>query len=156
MFHTRRAACTSCTVPAVHRSRVYGLFVDAPLGDAARAVDFWAAALGVTPVRGEDDDPYTELPGAVRGLHLEVQAVDDSARYHLDIETDDVDAEARRLTGLGAAEVARHEGWVVLRAPGGHLFCVVPRQSDAKFFAANANTWKTAKAKPTPRQLIMK
>jgi hypothetical protein len=127
----------------VHRSRLYGFFVDSPLADAAKSVDFWAAALGATPVRGDEaDDPYTELRGAIRrGVTFEVQAVDDAQRYHLDIETDDVAAETERLIGLGASEVALHEGWVVLRAPGGHLFCVVPVQSEPDVFAADARTW---------------
>lgn len=128
----------------MHRSRVYGLFVDAPLAEAPAAVDFWAAALGVTPVRGGQDDPYTALPGATGGLVFEVQAVADAPRYHVDIETDDVPAEAERLSRLGATEVARHQGWRVLRAPGGHLLCVVPVQSEATAFAAQAREWPDA------------
>jgi hypothetical protein len=104
-------------------------------------VEFWAAALGARTVRGdEDDDPYVALQGAT-SFAFEVQAVDDTPRYHLDIETDDVAAETERLTRLGAVEVARHEGWVVLRAPGGHLFCVVPVQSEPEAFVADARTW---------------
>jgi predicted enzyme related to lactoylglutathione lyase len=134
-------AVWAASVHAVHRSRLYGLFVDAPVAEAARAVDFWSAALGVKAVHGEDDDPYTALPDAINGLVMEVQAVDDAPRHHVDIETDDVAAEVRRLTALGATEVAKREGWFVLRAPGGHLLCVVPVQSDPERFAANARTW---------------
>lgn len=125
----------------MHRSRLYGLFVDAPLAEAAGAVDFWAGAFGVTPARGAADDPYTVLPGVLDGLAVEVQAVDDAPRYHLDIETDDVPAEVRRLVTLGATEATRNDGWVVLRAPGGHLVCVVPVQSRPEFFAARATEW---------------
>lgn len=125
----------------MHRSRLYGLFVDAPVAEADDAVRFWATALGATAIPGRDDDPYTVLRGAIPGLAMEVQAVDDAPRYHLDIETDDVAAEVERLTGLGATEVLRHHGWVVLRAPGGHLLCVVPVQSDKKLFAAKATEW---------------
>ncbi len=125
----------------MHRSRLYGLFVDTPLDEADRAVGFWAAALGVTPIPGKDDDPYTVLPGVLDGLAMEVQAVDDAPRYHLDIETDDVPAEVRRLTALGATEATVHEHWTVLRAPGGHLVCVVPVQSDRDFFTTRATTW---------------
>ncbi|HZN74886.1 MAG TPA: VOC family protein [Micromonosporaceae bacterium] len=127
----------------MHKSRLYGIFVDVPVADASKAVDFWAGALGVTPVPGEDDDPYTVLPGAIDGLSMEVQAVADAPRYHLDIETDDVAAEVHRLTDLGASEVVRHESWVVLRALGGHLVCVVPVQSERDSFAAPARTWPT-------------
>jgi glyoxalase superfamily protein len=69
------------------------------------------------------------------------RAVDDVPRYHVDIETDDVGAETARLLALGATEVARHDGWLVLRAPGGHLCCVVPVQSDPDVFVAGARPW---------------
>jgi hypothetical protein len=60
-------------------------------------------------------------------------------RYHLDIETDDLDAETDRLVGLGAAEVNRWLDCRILRAPGGHLLCVIPRHSDD--FAQHARTF---------------
>ena len=36
---------------------------------------------------------------------IEVQTVDHPSRVHLDIETDDIEAEVRRLEGLGAKTV---------------------------------------------------
>ncbi len=45
---------------------------------------------------------------------------------HLDIETDDVEAEVTRLEGLGARVKARIRQHVVMQAPSGHAFCVVP------------------------------
>jgi hypothetical protein len=119
---------------------LYGIFVDTPHDQAKRAVEFWGAALGVTPVPGGVDDPFTDFPGATT-VAFEVQGVDDTPRYHLDIETDDVAAETARLMGLGATEEARPDGWVVLRAPGGHLVCVVAVQSSPEAFAAGARTW---------------
>jgi hypothetical protein len=127
----------------MHRSRFYGLFVYAPLQQAGDAVSFWAAALGVAPRQSEPEDGYTALLGATGSIGFEVQAVDDSHRYHIDIETDDVAAEVARLVGLGASVHERRAGWVVLRAPGGHLLCVVPVQSERAFFAANARTWES-------------
>jgi hypothetical protein len=70
-----------------------------------------------------------------------VQAVDDAPRFHVDIETDNVAAETVRLLAHGATEHVRHDGWGVLRAPGGHLLCVVPVQSDRALFDATARTW---------------
>ena len=122
----------------MHRYRVFGLFVDAPMAEAAESVAFWSAALHAEPQVEEGDDAYTRLDGALAGLVMEVQAVDDQPRYHIDIETDDVEAEALRLIRLGATVVARPTGWYVLRAPGGHLLCVVRVQSDPGFFAANS------------------
>jgi hypothetical protein len=46
---------------------------------------------------------------------------------HLDIEADDVEAEAQRLEALGAARVAAVHDWIVMQAPDGQRFCVVPR-----------------------------
>ena len=124
----------------MHRSRLYGIFVDVPLDQADRAVDFWSQALGATPVPPTDDDPFTPLKGATP-LAFEVQAVDDAPRYHVDIETDDIAAETARLLALGAIVDVQHESWVVLRAPGGQLVCVVAVQSSPEAFAAGAHAW---------------
>ena len=125
----------------MHRTRVFGFFIDAPLDAADAAVRFWSGVLG-TSTRSEPGDPFTGLVGALPGdIALEVQAVDDAPRYHLDIETDDVPAERTRLVGLGAEVVADNGSWHVLRAPGGHLLCVVPVQSDHAVFAEQARSW---------------
>jgi len=57
-----------------------------------------------------------------------LQKVEHASRVHLDIETDDIEAEVERLQALGAIEIARIQGWVVLEAPSGHRFCVVKPQ----------------------------
>jgi len=53
-----------------------------------------------------------------------------SAGIHFDIHTDDLDAEIKRLKGLGATMVndsfAHHPGqWVITADPAGKEFCVV-------------------------------
>lgn len=125
----------------MHRSRVSTLLIDTPVDDAPRAAAFWSAALGVEarPVPGEEQ--FTSLPDGVHGLVTAVQAVDDAPRYHLDVETDDVDAETSRLLALGAVEVGRWLDCRTLRAPGGHLLCVIPVHSDPDEFTARARTW---------------
>ncbi|MEU4557701.1 VOC family protein [Actinoplanes sp. NPDC023936] len=125
----------------MHRSRLFGIFIDTPLAEAAAAATFWSAALGsaAKPVPGEEE--FTALLGAFPGLAVDVQAVDDAPRYHVDIETDDVAAETARLVGLGAEVVVDNGGHRTLRAPGGHLLCVVPIQSEGDLFAREANTW---------------
>jgi glyoxalase superfamily protein len=125
----------------VHRSRVSVVLIDVPVAEAPAAAAFWSAALGVpaTPVPGEEQ--FTSLPGALPGLDLAVQAVDDQARYHIDIETDDVGAETSRLVGLGAAEIDRWLDCHILRAPGGHLLCVIPRHSDPALFEREARVF---------------
>jgi hypothetical protein len=59
---------------------------------------------------------------------------------HLDIETDDVGAEVARVVALGADVVEEREGYVILRDPGGSLFCVVPVQTGEEF-EKHAVTW---------------
>ncbi|MET9632155.1 VOC family protein [Lentzea sp. NPDC006480] len=125
----------------MHRSRLFGIFIDTPVAEAGAAANFWSAALGVParPVAGEEH--FTALDGAVPGLTVDVQAVDDAPRYHVDIETDDVAAEVSRLTALGAKPVSRWLDCHTLRAPGGHLLCVVPVHSDPETFQRLARTW---------------
>jgi glyoxalase superfamily protein len=124
----------------MHRSRLSTLLIDVPGDEARAAAAFWGAALGVpaTPVEGEEQ--YTSLAGALPHVDVAVQALESGdARYHLDIESDDVAAETARLVGLGAVEVG---GWLecrTLRVPGGLLICVIPVHS--KDFEKYAQTW---------------
>ena len=60
--------------------------------------------------------------------------------YHLDVETDDVEAEVARLEALGADWVEQIRTWWVMRDPAGLLFCVVRPQRDN--FPAGAATWE--------------
>ncbi|MCU7726247.1 glyoxalase/bleomycin resistance/dioxygenase family protein [Actinoplanes sp. KI2] len=123
----------------MHRSRLSTILIDVPEASAGEAAAFWSAALGVpaTPVPGEEQ--FTSLPGALPSLTLAVQAVDAEARYHVDLETDDVEAETARLLALGAVEINRWLECRILRAPGGHILCVIPRHSDD--FADHATIW---------------
>ncbi|NYD20889.1 VOC family protein [Kineococcus aurantiacus] len=125
----------------MHRSRFSTLLVDVPRAEAARAVGFWSAALG-TGAEPEPGQPqFVSLPGAFPGLVVAVQALEEGqARFHVDVETDDVAAETARLTALGAVEVSAWEGCRTLRAPGGHLLCVIPVHDPAGF-AQHATTW---------------
>ncbi|MFJ7996944.1 VOC family protein [Streptomyces sp. NPDC096310] len=125
----------------MHRSRVSTLLIDVPQEQASRAAEFWSAALG-TPARTvAGEEQFTVLHEALPGLVTAVQAVDDAPRYHLDIETDDIEAETARLLALGATEESTWLECRTLRAPGGHLVCVIPVHSEADFFAAHARTW---------------
>ena len=125
----------------MHRSRLYGLFIDTPTAEAAAAASFWSAALGVPAVIEPGEEQFTMLRGALPALDIGVQAVGDAPRYHVDIETDDHEAETARLTALGAVEINRWLDCHIMRAPGGHLLCVVPVHSDPELFAAQATVW---------------
>ena len=125
----------------MHRSRASAILIDVPEAEAARAVGFWSAALGASPRQVLAEPQFTVLHGAVPGLVAAVQAVDDAPRFHIDIETDDVQAETARLLALGATQVSQWLECRVLRAPGGHLLCVLPVHSDPEVFEADASTW---------------
>ncbi|MFI6462992.1 VOC family protein [Streptomyces sp. NPDC050538] len=126
----------------MHRSRVFALLIDTPAPETAAAAAFWSAALGAPaePVPGEEQ--FTTLHEAIPGLVTAVQSIDDpNPRFHIDIETDDVAAETARLLALGATQTARWLECRVLRAPGGHLLCVLPVHSTPEVFNTQARTW---------------
>jgi predicted enzyme related to lactoylglutathione lyase len=126
----------------MHRSRLGGLVIDCQTDDLEAASRFWGAALGLK-VRTSDrpeDRGYVVFERKPNDLDVEVQKVDHPSRVHLDIETDDVEAEVKRLEALGAKRIAAIRDWVVLEAPTGHRFCVVP--FERANFASEANVWK--------------
>jgi hypothetical protein len=125
----------------MHRSRLSALLIDVPTHLAKTSAAFWSAALGVQRSDAPGEPQFTTLHDAVLGLVSAVQSVDGEARYHLDVETDDVAAEVARLQGLGAVEESTWQGCHTLRVPGGHLLCVIPLHSDPETFAALAQTW---------------
>ena len=125
----------------MHRSQLAGFIIDCQTDDLDAAERFWSAALGL---EGETDpDPaesnYRWLKTRPGEVHIEVQKVDHSSRLHLDIETDDIEAEVRRLEQLGAKRIGKVRRWVVMEAPTGQRFCVVnPARAN---FERDANTW---------------
>lgn len=124
----------------MHRSRISTVLIDTQDADAATA--FWSAALGVPARPNAGEEQFTELEGALPGLVTIVQRLDDGEpRMHVDMETDDLDAETARLIALGATEVSRWLECRTLRAPGGHVLCVIPVHSDRAEFEAAATVW---------------
>lgn len=113
-----------------HRSRLAGFIIDCQTADLDAAADFCAQALGCTVVDRNAGDAvarYQRLGNTPCELHIEVQQVAHPSRVHLDIEADDVHAEAARLEALGARKIAFvRERWWVMEAPTGQRFCVVP------------------------------
>lgn len=111
-----------------HRSGLSTIVIDCPVDDLAEATRFWSAALGKRVVSEDQDGDgrYAELEHADDEPFLLLQAVDHAPRIHLDIETDDIEAEVTRLEALGATRVAWVKArWWVMQAPTGHRFCVV-------------------------------
>lgn len=124
----------------MHRSRLAGFIVDCQTDDLDKAAEFWSRALGYPARSDPSDDKYIRLDTGPAGLHIEVQRVDHASRVHLDIETDDIEAEVRRLEALGAKRVNQGRRWWVMEAPTGQRFCVVrPQRED---FADESNAWE--------------
>ena len=125
----------------MHRSRLAGFIIDCNTDDLPSAAEFWGAALGmkVGALPGEEGK-YIHLGEPGDRLHVEVQSVSHPSRVHLDIETDDIEAEVRRLEALGARRVAQVHTWWVMEAPTGQRFCVVRNSSPN--FEVNATEWR--------------
>ena len=125
----------------MHRSRLTTVMIDFADDGFGQGAAFWSAALGRE--RMVEDERYENLRGRLGGavgVYSGLQrGMDDPQKFHLDIETDDVKAEVSRLEALGAEVKARISQHVVMRAPGGHTFCVVPMMRGD--FDANAKTW---------------
>jgi hypothetical protein len=108
------------------RLRLCGALVDVPRAEHERAIAFWTGALGKTPAITETFPDYAQFDEVTPGVYFMVQATgDDTHRIHLDLASEDVEADIARLTGLGATEVQRSHHWVVMRDPAGITFCVV-------------------------------
>jgi hypothetical protein len=124
----------------MHRSKLTAALVDVPAPLFDREVEFWSGALGRAPEYDADDPDYRDFGQPVPGFQFMVQRVGADPRVHLDIETDDVEAEVRRLEALGAVRVQPVKSWWVMRDPAGMLFCVV-RVQTGEVFNTLATTW---------------
>lgn len=125
----------------MHKSRLAGLIIDCQTEDLEAAARFWGAALGLRagPAQAGTEALYRKLATAPDQMHIEVQKVSHESRVHLDIEANDIEAEVRRLEALGARRISTVHRWVVMQAPTGQRFCVVP--AERADFDAHANTW---------------
>jgi predicted enzyme related to lactoylglutathione lyase len=126
----------------MHRSRINGILIDCNVEDIGEAARFWAEALG-RPV--DLDHPgtrgnYVMLETPPDEISVQIQRVEHESRVHIDIETDDIDAEVARLEKLGATVDTRMERWVVMRAPSGQRFCIVRVQRPG--WPKGANSWE--------------
>ena len=117
------------------KSRLAGFIIDCKTEDLESAAAFWGGALGMDVRALPGEENYLRLVDPLDRLHIEVQSVSHPSRVHLDIETDDVDAEVQRLERLGAKRVQKINAWWVMEAPTGQRVCVV-RAKAASFAAA--------------------
>jgi len=124
----------------MHRSKLSTFVIDCETSDIDGAAEFWSRALGrpvakVTPESGA----YRELRARPEEPMVLLQQVSHRSRIHLDIESDDLDAEVRRLEALGAKRIAFVKRWWIMEAPTGHRFCVVNPQRGP--IGVDGNEW---------------
>jgi predicted enzyme related to lactoylglutathione lyase len=130
-----------------HRSRVCHFVIDCD--DLDRAAAFWSAALDAIeePLSERSRPIYRRLRLPDADIRVLLQRTDDKKmskeRMHLDLETDDVDAEVERLVALGATRWSHqsergYDFWV-LRDPWGNEFCVL--QTEFPELLARRRPW---------------
>jgi predicted enzyme related to lactoylglutathione lyase len=124
----------------MHRSRLSTFVIDCKVDDLEIAAEFWSKALGRAVKPADPDDPnYREIEAKASEPMLLLQKVGHESRIHLDIEADDLDAEAARLEALGAKKIAFVKRWWVMEAPTGQRFCIVNPQRGP--LAGKGNEW---------------
>jgi Glyoxalase-like domain len=116
-------------------------FLDFGSGDFDRGTAFWRDVTGyaVSETRGETDQFATLVPPDGDD-YLRVQHLDDGpGRIHLDLHVEHPTYAAEAAIELGGHVLVRHEaGYVVLRSPGGLVFCFVSHPATRRPAAA---TW---------------
>ncbi len=126
----------------MHKSKLVAAVVDCQTDDLTEATRFWSAALGRKPDVSDDpaQEKYVSIGNGKEDLIVLLQKVPHASRVHLDIESDNVEAEVQRLEALGAKRIERIKTWWVMEAPTGHRFCVVRPQRDG-VMPDDANQW---------------
>jgi predicted enzyme related to lactoylglutathione lyase len=125
-----------------HRSRLSILLLDLPAEQHAAGRDFWSAATGRPAEPDPSDENWASLGSFADGWHVEIQRTGTGTppRWHVDIESDDIDAEVARLESLGARRLADMGGFWQMTDPSGLVFCVVGIQTGEEF-DRHAVTW---------------
>lgn len=116
-----------------HHSRLAHFVID--VDDLDRGTSFWSTALDAVeePVNPASRHVYRRLRLPDTDVRMLLQFTNDpkanKERMHLDLETDDVEAEVLRLETLGATrwDHQRERGYDfwVMRDPWGNEFCVL-------------------------------
>jgi hypothetical protein len=116
-----------------HRSRLVQVCIDSPATSHDAEVAFWRELLGDRWVGSASPEFAAKWHADGSPLQLLFQRLDEPTgpvRAHLDLGTDDLPAEVRRLVALGAEDLAPGRGWHVLRDPAGLAFCATLNPPD--------------------------
>ncbi len=124
----------------MHRSVINNIVIDCE--DLEKGVAFWSAALGAKVV--DREETYIFFEPIAGWLEIGIQKVPEAkqckSRLHLDIRSDDVEAETRRLEQLGARRIEKIESWWVMQDPCGNEFCVIGGPQSK--LPDHANSWE--------------
>jgi Glyoxalase-like domain len=121
--------------PDGHRSRLVQLCVDVPHERYEAEIAFWRAATGWADEEVKAPEFHRLVHRSESPLQLLLQRLgrDDGgthARAHLDLGSNDMEAEVGRLENHGAPVLSRRDGFIVLRDPIGLPFCVTANDPD--------------------------
>ena len=125
----------------MHKSRLGTLIIDCQTDNLSAEAEFWSAAFGAPAEHSDSliNPRYIRLDSEPSDPMIILQQVEHPSRIHIDIETDDIAAEVKRLQALGASVIEVMERWTVMQAPSGHRFCVInPVRRD---FDTQAKSW---------------
>lgn len=124
-----------------HYSRLSKIVIDVPEPSHAAELAFWQGAMGQELVQFDRHPEYhgTDLHGHDLGLLVQ-RLGGGHPRVHVDIHTDDMEAEIARLEALGARREFRSHTWWVMSDPAGLLFCVIPDDREI-FSEENSQRW---------------
>lgn len=125
----------------MHKSGLGALIIDCETNDLDLMAEFWSKALGyeIEPSDSDEDGSYRCLKTPAGRPMVAIQQVAHPSRMHLDIKTDDVEAEVERLEKLAARRIDKVNDWWVMEAPSGQRFCIVPIRPDED--RGPLNTW---------------
>ena len=124
----------------MHRSTLGVVVVDIDEPDHDEGLAFWATALGAKAIQVKEHVEYHSISGPGVPMGFLVQRISGPSRVHLDIWTDDLEAEVGRLEAAGAERVELIDFWQVMRDPAGMLFCVIPAP-EGRLDDTNSITW---------------
>lgn len=134
----------------MHRSRVCQFVID--VSDLDQAVAFWTSALDGTEEETSESSRqiYRRICLPDSEVRILLQKTQDAKaskeRMHIDLETDDVEAEVKRLENLGAVrwdhQQERGFDFWVLQDPWGNEFCVL--EAEFPELLAKRRPWSAA------------
>jgi predicted enzyme related to lactoylglutathione lyase len=128
------AAAGAAHGPRLGRLHPHNVVID--VADHDVVVPFWEAALGWTVQRINEQFVGLRAPAdEAIGFDILFQKVPEPKvvknRAHIDFDAADMEAEVKRLVGLGGRKVAEHSlgsfRWTIIADPEGNEFCVTIR-----------------------------